>query len=309
MSCVRSLSTIVEGRSPSTTPAPRAGARRRLWYAGLTAAYLAAAIPLAYLSRDAICPDAVAYFQTARHWAAGRLDLAVNGWFSPLLSWLLVPAVWIGAEPLHVARALGVVWGLLFAAGTVRLARAMGGGRFAVWAYAAALVLSLRTVFAEVTPDFLMTAGLTWYFALAAEMIRGFSIRKAVAAGLLGGACYLAKSYALPVVIATLLFVAIFRWLAIRKEAKPASAALSQAAVPSAVALGLAVVVAVPWIVAISAKFGRFTTNTSASLSARSWPAGVPMVGSYPHMRLQEPPTGRMAAWENPAEAKGEWQG
>jgi hypothetical protein len=284
---------------------------RWLWYAGLAAAYLAAAGPLAYYARDAINPDGVAYVQTARHWAAGRVDLAVNGWFSPLLSWLLVPAVWLGVEPFAAARVLGVLYGLLFAAGAVRLTAAMGGRRFSLWAFGTALLLSLRTVFAEATPDFLMTAGLTWFYALAAEMIAAPASRrmivKAVLTGLVGGACYLAKAYALPVVLVTLALAAVFRLLTVREEAKPTSRSRLQSAIPFAVAMGVAIVVCIPWIVAISAQFGRLTTSTAASLAARSWPAGVPMEGSYPHYAIQRPREGRIGAWENPAEAKGDW--
>ena len=299
---------------PSGPDAARGAARRRwLWYAALAAAYLAAAVPLAWYARDAINPDGVAYVQTARHWAAGRVDLAVNGWFSPLLSWLLVPAVWLGVEPFAAARALGVVYGLLFAAGAVRLAAAMGARRFSIWAFGAALLLSLRTVFAEVTPDFLMTAGLTWFYALTAEWIWADparpGYRKVILAALVGGACYLAKAYALPVVLATLPLAAIFRWVAVRKEVKPVSRSVFHAVVPAVAAMGVAVVVCAPWILAISAQFGRFTTSTAASLAARSWPVGpeVLLEGSYPHYAIQQPPQGRIGAWENPAEAKGEW--
>jgi hypothetical protein len=291
----------------------RAAFRRRwFWHVVLVAAYVAAAAPMAYYARDAINPDGVAYVQTARHWAAGRVDLAVNGWFGPLLSWLLVPAVWLGAEPFHVARALGVLYGLLFAAGAARLAAAMGGNRFRAWAFGAALLLSLRTVFAEITPDFLMTAGLTWFFALLAEILAappaGRTIGKAIIAGLVGGACYLAKAYALPVVLATAALTAVFRWARVRKEAgMSAGAAILRAALPPAAAMAAAAIVAAPWIIAISASFGRFTTSTAASLAARSWPAGVPVKGFYPHYAIQSPREGRIGAWENPAESKGDW--
>jgi hypothetical protein len=291
---------------------------RRRWYAAMTAVYLLVAGALAWFSRDSINPDGISYVQAARHYAAGRLDLAVNGWFGPMLSWLLVPACWLGVEPFLAARVLGVVYGVLFAWGTVRLARAIGGGRYALWAYGAALLISLRTVFAEVTPDFLMAAGLTWYFALAAEMIHSSSLRKAALAGLVGGACYYAKAYALPLVVAHLALTFVARWVALRKPA-PGEApgapkmTLGRIAAPPILAMCVAVLLCAPWIAVISAQFGRFTTNTSASLSAQSWlsarslvPRDVPS-GTYPHFLLQRPRDGRITVWENPAEARGEW--
>jgi hypothetical protein len=296
-----------EAGTLSASSAPRP-ARLWIFYVAMAAAYLAAAAPLAYYSRDAINPDGIAYVQAARHYAAGQGGLAVNGWFSPLLSWLLVPSVWMGVEPFLAERALGVLYGLLFAAGAVRLTKTMGGERYAGWAFGAALLLAGRTVFVEVTPDFLLAAGLTWYFALSAEMVLGSpTVRKAVLVGLVGGACYYAKAYALPVVLAHLAITLVVRWWAGRKQR-----GLARAAVPPAIAMGVAILICAPWIVAISAQFGRFTTNTSASLSARSWlsaKSGVPRASrtGYPHIQLQQPRAGRITVWENPAEAQGEW--
>ena len=97
---------------------------RKLWRAATAAAvvlYLLAAVHLAILSRDQINPDGISYIQVARNCAAGRFDLAVNSYWGPLLSWILVPFVWLGWDLQLVVKVLGVVLGLGFAVATTPL--------------------------------------------------------------------------------------------------------------------------------------------------------------------------------------------
>lgn len=80
---------------------------RRYWYiytSLLIVVCIGAAI--AYLFRNQINPDGVSYFQIAKYYASFDISKAVNGYWSPLLSWLLVPFFWLGVEPGYAYRAL-----------------------------------------------------------------------------------------------------------------------------------------------------------------------------------------------------------
>jgi hypothetical protein len=55
-------------------------APRGAWRLVVILLYSGAAAYVAHLARDRINPDAIAYIQNARHYAAGRFDLAVSGW-------------------------------------------------------------------------------------------------------------------------------------------------------------------------------------------------------------------------------------
>src|SRR3989442_5565017 len=50
-----------------------------------------------WINRQALNPDGVAYMRIASYYAAGRMDLAITGYWGPLLSWLLVPWLKAGA--------------------------------------------------------------------------------------------------------------------------------------------------------------------------------------------------------------------
>ncbi len=275
----------------------------RRWRLGCAAALAIYAIIggiAVYVSRDSINPDGVAYIQSARNYAAGRFDLAFNGWFSPMLSWLLTLAVWLGANPIVAARVILLLSGVVFAYGVVALVRQLSGRR-SLLAFAVGLGLALVTIPTEITPDFMMAGGLTWYFTLALKFVRRPGVKNAVLAAAVGGLCYYLKAFALPLVLGHLVLCALTAWVLNRRELRPYKLVL-----PLVAGLVATVAVVAPWVAVITAIDGHFTTSTTAYYSSRSWgPLGLS--GPYPHYDIQMPRQGRIAVWENPAEAKGEW--
>ena len=202
----------VDDRLASTDGRPL----RAVW-ACATGGFALLAGLLVWLSRWHLNPDAVAYVQIARHYAGGRFGLAVNSWFGPLLSWLLVPAVRLGLEPVLFVRLMNVGLALGFAVGAVALTARLGGGRGRLLAYVCALLLGVTMVPWPVTPDLLLTCLLTWYFVLSLDLAFAGSSGRALAVGLLGGLCYLAKAYALLFVVAHLVLTFAIRHVAARR--------------------------------------------------------------------------------------------
>src|SRR6266496_4293123 len=60
-----------------------------------------------WINRQALNPDGIAYMRIASYYASGRMDLAISGYWGPLLSWLLVP--WLKAGVTAVAAARSVM--------------------------------------------------------------------------------------------------------------------------------------------------------------------------------------------------------
>jgi hypothetical protein len=80
------------------------------WHVYATLAVTSAVgLALAWINRNQINPDGVAYIQIARHFAHLQIREAVNGYWSPLLSWLLVPFLWLHADPLFAFRFINLV--------------------------------------------------------------------------------------------------------------------------------------------------------------------------------------------------------
>ena len=227
------------------------------------AIYLPVAGLLVWLSGNQINPDGVAYIQVARHWSAGQSDLAINSWWGPLLSWLLVPAIRLGWDPLLTAKSLGVLLGVLTAIGASRIATLLmrsansgkppGGGTgtdeacrsalfedgkatFAALApslcFSSTLAIALTMLPEPVTPDLLMTCIVTWYFVASLAWLREGRMRDIVLAGALGGLAYMTKSYGLPFVGIHLVLTAWMRRRAVKRgmEVSPASCPPSNSA-------------------------------------------------------------------------------
>ena len=56
--------------------------------------------------------DATAYLSIARQYLAGEFSRAVNAYWGPLLSWLMVPLLATGVAPLMAARVVELAAGL-----------------------------------------------------------------------------------------------------------------------------------------------------------------------------------------------------
>lgn len=286
-------------KKDATTHADRNGARvSPLTGLGLVAAvglYLWAACGIITVSLHQINPDGVAYMRLARYYAEGRLDLAVSSYWGPLLSWLLVPATWLGCQPHLAFKLYQAAFGLGLGGATAFLARRLGYRHTIVLPVAAGLGLALAMLFEPVTPDLLLALLLTGCLACGAGLLDRPTARGAAATGALAGACYLAKAYALPFFVVMLAVTGVMRRLA--RRGSGAKHLLLAAAVFAAVAG--------PWIAVISFREGKFTFSTVTD-TARAWSPGI-ADESRPLYRLQKPRAGRITSWENPVEITETW--
>jgi hypothetical protein len=73
--------------------------------------YLIIGVCLLKYYRYRINPDGVSYISVAQKYAAGNFKQAVNGYWSPLFCWLLVPLLAIRIEPLLATKILNLLVG------------------------------------------------------------------------------------------------------------------------------------------------------------------------------------------------------
>src|SRR5262249_2468479 len=121
------------------------------WRSSLLALIAAPICQLPFLAvaarenRHLLNPDAVSFIRFASYYLNGRLDLAVCGWFGPMLSWLIAPGLRIFPDPLVAARAAMALSAIIFLAGGVRL---LGSLRLPLpWVALGAWTFAVATVY------------------------------------------------------------------------------------------------------------------------------------------------------------------
>lgn len=249
------------------------------------------------LYREGLGVDGVSYLSIAEHYAAGRLDVAVNPYWSPLLSWLLVPFLAAGLEPLLATKLLA----LLVAAGalvaTQALADALGVSRpVRNLLGAAAVPLLLHAALFRVFPDLLSAALLTGAMALLLNAGISRPVRTAFLAGTLGGAAYLAKAFALPAFLGGAAAATLIGLLAVRGAGER-----RRLAVAGALAVLGCLLVALPWAGLLTLRQGQPTIGTSGSYNFALMAPGSPG-GRLDQPGLVPPPHPHaVSAFEDPS--------
>jgi hypothetical protein len=284
------LGTADEAHRNAATPGP--GLSKGV-YVALTLLILAAytALALQVHSPSQINPDGLSYLTIARSFAQGQP--VIRGYWSPLISWLLAPAIALGVEPYAafqgLVRLVGLVWVLLASllAGRAGLDRP---SRLAV--AAACALIALTRGFFPVTPDLLGAVLLGSYFLIITEpRLLSHPVRYGLVAGLVGALAYYAKYYSFPFLLVHLPMSGLLVWLRTRNTRA------TMAAVGAAIAvLGIATL---PYFAALAARYGYPTITTSSAISRA---IVGPTSPGYPCWNLQlcDQPQDVLFPWEDP---------
>jgi hypothetical protein len=147
------------------------------------------------LTRFEIGPDQISYINIASLWATGQTQEAVNGFWSPLTSWLMIPFIWMGATPWMAGKLSMVMVGLFALWSALRLLQ-----QFAVeWRLLIEILCALIVaVLAVRTSADLLGAGLVMLYLSQVWRPDWSGLPRAGWwAGALGGLMYLSKNYLL----------------------------------------------------------------------------------------------------------------
>jgi hypothetical protein len=240
--------------------------------------------------------DAIAYMRIAEYWSAGNLGFAVNGYWGPLLSWLMVPFLWLGVEPLLAGKLAMLISCGVFFHGSLFLVRSAGlllsDELIVAWVLALTIPGWMSN---HVTPD-LLVAGLM-AFALGQAVSPDWltNRRWALGTGATWGLAYLAKAVALPVGVVVSVLLAVCWRLGQVENRRAAWRQLG-------VSLGLLALVAVPWITLLSLKYDKPTFSTSGPIAHAIVGPGNDRPAPHPFgSTIYQPEPGRVTAWEDPS--------
>jgi hypothetical protein len=259
----------------------------------VTTVYTAAVSWAIMLHRSQINPDGVGYLSVAERWLAGDWRNAINGYWSPLLSWLMVPLLALDIPPLLAARVAQAFSGAIVLAGADRLLVHFGIGRdLRFWTAVGLIPVVLWQSVAATTPDLLMAGVLLWYLAWQTSGRTTSGFVGGLIGGLLIGVAYLAKAYALPFGI--MHFAAVNTWgLMLRQQRRTAIMTIAGGA------LGTCLLV-VPWAGLLSWKYNR---PMIADTGRYNWQLNGPDNPGQPlqYQGLLAPPHAHAySAWDDP---------
>ena len=236
-------------------------------------------------------PDSLQYINIAHHILDGRLTLAINGYWSPLITWFLAPFILIFNDGIiafkYLQMAIGVFvirkWliFLVFVDVEEKWKRVLG---FVIFPF----IVSYSLL--NLTPDLLFVGIL---FALIIELIRWLDKQTdGSSLGKLGALLFLTKSFGLP------LFIFLFCFVIWMKDERIPKITLKKILLPFGTVAGL-------WIILLSIKYGKITVSESAKFNFTYEVA--PTVGK----QVQLPVLGNgllkpandfaISAWEEPA--------
>jgi hypothetical protein len=204
-------------------------------------------------------PDGIGYINTAKKYLDGHFHAAINGYWSPLISWLMVPLMAAGKDGILAAKLVGVATALATILAAWRLLLHMGVNTVLRFLVGLTLIpVTLDFALVVTTPDLLMACCLLFYLAQLANPRYDRHWFSAPFTGLLMAVAYFAKAYALPLVVAHFAIIAITRLVHVRGNRWRTFMQTTATVLVLAVVAGA-------WMGALRWKFGYWMTGSSGS--------------------------------------------
>ncbi|AEG18531.1 ArnT family glycosyltransferase [Methanobacterium paludis] len=206
--------------------------------------------------------DELSYINIAHEYAVGKWGDAINGYWSPLYSWLMTPFLLLGSTPLYavyVSKIVSIIIGFFTIISVNRLSRTFGLSKVVKRALLFSLVpVILYFSLMYNTPDLLLVCVLVYYLAIIFDPEYSDKWFNGVLCGFLGALAYLTKSFAFPFFLAHfILFNLIYYFKGLNSQ--------KRRNVLKNMVLGLFVffVIGGLWAGTISEKYGKLTISTS----------------------------------------------
>ncbi len=235
------------------------------------ALYVGLAIPATNNVLEAINPDGICYIRRAMYLNNGWVERSASAYWSPMISWSIVPFLRAGVDALHAAHWTLAVWGGLYmlAAGWFlhRVAKVRGILLGALMCVIGIFAIHVAT--SVITPDLLLSTWLFIYLGVVYSPRLLERKRLALLAGAIGGFSFLAKAYAFPVFFAHFAFTLLFfAWTTKRRDPSLAVSQISKRVFATGLLGSIAfVVVTGPWIGLLSYRYHKFTISTVGEIA------------------------------------------
>ncbi len=242
--------------------------------------------------------DGVSYISVANKYLQGDFQAAVNGYWAPFLSWLLVPLLWSGQPSLLAAKILALFAGGVLLAGTVRLCRCFEMTNAIRNTVIIALVFPvLWWVYSIITPDILLACILIYYFSVIFSPRYPDSVWNGILCGILGAAGYLTKTYTFYFFVPHFCVFSVI-WLLRQPDWQRRRKVLRNAFFGFLVFLALSAA----WVTALNGKYHQIALGTGGKFNHALF--GPEMKGVFPMLSegfIEPPDSLAVSAWDDPS--------
>jgi 4-amino-4-deoxy-L-arabinose transferase-like glycosyltransferase len=206
--------------------------------------------------------DAVGYLSIAERVANGDYFKSINGLWSPLNSWLLVPFIQKGYDAFTVALYLNAAFSMLcIVLCSILYCRFIKDTFYLFCAsIATSIVFAVFTYF-QVFGDILMLVFILSYLLISTKLSTKQNLLQAILAGLLCGIAYYAKTYAFPfLILHTALLIIWEKWNGEKINW-----------VYRLLPIFICLITILPWAFQLQKKYGSFSLTGNSSKLNMSW--------------------------------------
>ncbi len=201
-----------------------------------------------------IDPDGISYINIAVKYAHGNWAQAINGFWSPLVSWLMAPFIFAGVNSILASKLVAIILGLVTLNGIRLLTQWFQlGWQTKGVVYLTIVPLLVTYTYSAVPVDLSLLAVLLHYlyFIYHPQLFKQY--KYAVLVGMVGCVCYFAKQYAFPFFFLHTTLIVIYRLI----REKPFKFLSKSSAKFLAVVYGSFFALALLWMVHISIKYNQ----------------------------------------------------
>jgi hypothetical protein len=242
--------------------------------------------------------DSISYLTIANEYEDGNFSAAINGYWSPLFSWLMVPFFIFSSSVLGdliAARLISVIIGLFTLMGVYLLINNLDFDRKTMIATLFVMIpVVLSFVFFLLTPDLLLTCCLIYYIAFLTDSDYYSKLKLGLLSGFAGGLAFLSKSYVFVFFPVHFILSNIYYL-----KSRP----LERRSILKNLFIGLVVflIIAGAWSSAISLKYEKFTFSTAGSYNYELYGPDSKENPVLSYGLLKPPNDQAISAWEDPS--------
>lgn len=258
--------------------------------------FFTAAVIISLNFQYSVNPDATSYFTIAREYAAGDIRGAINSYWGPLFSLLLVPSVWFHFNLIIAARILTTSIGVAILIVVYAFLRTKNVSKLIaiISTICLAFVLIPWSTFESITPDVLLAFLL---LLLGIQLLRFFtlpSLGNSIVLSVIGALLYTTKGFGFYLFITVIVFCGVYQFYLQRNR-------FLQVLKRYFLVTIFFIILVAPFVIAISIKSGVPTINNAGDFNLRL--SGPSQRGSYPNNYIGPlTPKNNLAisAWETP---------